>query len=145
MRSFAVKSFLAGIILIAAAQMAAAQTSCTCKPSPPGGKTECGQGEIAVCGVDDGVCVGRCITVEKGESHPLNVAAQLFTQIFQEKIWETDLQEHPEEAIKVIDTILENDGETQSELKFNKLKATICIGVTGIVREKLVRAKEKLK
>ncbi|MBC8029570.1 MAG: hypothetical protein H7Z16_05610 [Pyrinomonadaceae bacterium] len=54
---------------------------CKCRPSPPGGVTECQSGQTAVCGANNGTCKGSCISVS-AQLQPLQYTAELFSKVF---------------------------------------------------------------
>lgn len=72
---------------------------CTCRPSPPGGVTECQSGQNAICTGSGGVCKGSCVSFSN-DLRPLAYSAELLSTLFAEKVRAQDLEKDPKGSKK---------------------------------------------
>ena len=122
-----VHSILLSFAIIAFSSFSAyGQASCSCKPVPPGGTTKCERGDVAVCGVSNGVCEGYCIVFNKIDAPPdtfaMRATAQIFSRIFNTQIRSNDLKNNAEDAKRVINQILGSNGENRIDIKFKGIE-----------------------
>lgn len=113
---------------------------CKCRPIPPGGETSCSSGQIAVCNSSKGVCQGACISVN-AQLQPLPYSAQLFTELFKEKVSIEDLQKDQKAARSLINKVLESnlkDKDITIKLKGKKFFGSV--GLSKVAIDKLKAA-----
>ena len=79
---------------------------CKCRPSPPGGVTECQSGQTAVCGASSGTCTGSCISLS-AQLQPLQYTAALFSKFINEEVTVDDLMKDQKAARDSIKRTLE--------------------------------------
>ena len=118
---------------------------CTCRPSPPGGVTECQSGQNAVCTVSGGVCKGSCISLST-DLQPLQYSAELLSLLFEEKVRVQDLEKDPETSKKLLAEImnLSKKGKTGTLIFNGRKYPDICIGLTKAAIDKLKLASKAL-
>jgi hypothetical protein len=121
------------------------QTSCTCKPSPPGGTTKCPAGEVAICGADkEGVCEGKCHRVSSGLA-PVPYLAALLSDIFIASLADSDLfADRPAAKQCIRDIELADKTHDSVIIKFKSFSRTVSIGLPDLALSKLQSAYEEL-
>lgn len=119
------------------------RVKCTCRPSPPGGVTECQSGN-AICTVRDGVCNGSCVSFST-ELRPLAYSAELLSTLFAEKVQVEDLEKDPKGSKKILDEIVKLGEKGESgNLTFKGTKRYFCVGLSKVARDKLKSASKSL-
>lgn len=113
---------------------------CTCRPSPPGGVTECQTGQIAVCGGREGVCKGSCLSVN-AQLQPLQYSAELLNVVTGEKVTADELKKESKDSKKALGQILKlSEKDRTGKVVFRKKEHVIGIGLPDVARNKLKAA-----
>jgi hypothetical protein len=161
MRSCARNCLLLFSLLFFSESLAFAECKCSCKPSPPGGTTECAPGQIAVCSASgDGTCHGSCINIPvrspidlgKGigtEEEPKSVdmifAATLLSRIFGEKISVSQILENREAFEVIFDRLLESPRSDKAvTVVYNHQVFTVSVALTAVAEDELKSARAQL-
>jgi hypothetical protein len=120
------------------------KVNCTCRPSPPGGVTECQSGQNAICTASGGVCKGSCISFSN-ELRPLQYSAELVSAALNKSVSESDLQRDPKGSKNLLDKLLEisKKGET-GKVKHGGKEYLVCLGLNEVAKNKLKSASKGL-
>ena len=149
MKSFVISLLLGACVFLLSPVTSVGQTVCKCRPSPPGGTTSCGAGQMAIClGNSSGECEGSCVSVENANLQPLDVAAAVLSKVLGTTVSKDQLMidKDKDKFESVIQSILESDsGGKTLTFSFGGEERQICIGLPGNVRSKLKQASKMLE
>ena len=128
---------------------------CTCRPSPPGGVTQCQPGQIASCKGKGGVCMGSCFS-PSAQLQPMQYSAELLSYITGKQVKVADLQKDPKAANEALRKLVEySERDKSGDFKWGGIKYFIGIGLSDIAKSKIkaalgelamiLKAQEKMK
>jgi hypothetical protein len=113
---------------------------CKCRPSPPGGVTECESGQIAVCNSSGGVCKGSCISAN-AQLQPLQYSAALLTQVLDRDVSIEDLRKDPKASKRNFEALLKSSRDDKPvKLKYKGKEYIVSVGLTEVAINKLKAA-----
>lgn len=121
------------------------ETSCTCRPSPPGSTHHCEGEQIAVCGDGGtGVCEGRCVPIDPTLS-AVEYTAALLSAVVRRPVTVDDLERLPDEFTAITYKLLQSSDRDET-VSFNLAgrRYSACVGLTEIAQEKLGQAVDAL-
>ncbi len=146
MRSSVRNWLLMCLVLACFEGFAAAQCQCTCRPSPPGGTTQCSHGQIAVCGGSgDGTCRGSCISPltsgAAGKTWSADSGAiDMLRQILHVHITRRDVEGNRTAFDKALDKLIESSKSTEPvRIEFNQ---GVFVGNVGLSEDAEKQLKE---
>lgn len=145
MKFHARSCFLSFSILLLFGSLASAQCHCKCRPSPPGGTTQCESGDIAICSSgDDGTCHGSCIHVPR-QTKALDLTATVFTKLFNQEISTSQILENRQAAETVIDRLIESSTLDKTvTVTYGSRRFTLSVGLSESAMTLLKSAKAQL-
>jgi hypothetical protein len=116
------------------------EVRCTCRPSPPGGVTQCQPGQTAVCRGKGGVCQGSCVSLS-AQLEPMRYSAELLKATTGEEVTEAALKKNPKEAKKLLERVIElSDRGKSGDIKVMGRKHYVGIGLSEVAKGKLKAA-----
>ena len=147
-----VRKFPSLLLLLALVNTCAlAQCKCTCRPSPPGGTTQCESGAIAICGdAGDGTCHGRCIVPPGPDRSPfdyeLSFSAFLLGNIFHRNISTMELTDNPATFEQILTQLIKSSATDEpTKLAYKDRQVTVSIGMSDDAKNLLKSAQKQLK
>ena len=75
--------------------LARAENSCDC-PTPPGGRIQCEDQQVAICRVREGKVYGQCKTPPKGSSEGVPLRVWILSELLETQIQPQDLERRQE-------------------------------------------------
>src|ERR1700722_19775427 len=126
-----VRSFICiYLVLIPCQAVATGQCKCTCRPSPPGGTTECTSEQIAICSDGgNGTCHGSCFDLP-GTGGAADLAAAIFGKAFSRNISPADVRQSPTTFTAYLDRALESArSETTASFDYDDRTYRISFGM----------------
>lgn len=117
---------------------------CTCRPSPPGGVTECESGQIAVCNSEGGVCKGSCFSVS-AQLEPLPYSAALLTKVLAQEVSVEDLKKDSKSSKRNLEQLIKGSQKDEPvKLKYQGVEHLVSVGLTEVAINKLKAASSVL-
>jgi hypothetical protein len=144
MSLFVSSLLLSCLLLLPPLVLDSGKVRCTCRPSPPGGVTECQSGQNAICTGSGGVCKGSCVSFSN-DLRPLAYSAELLSTLFAEKVRAEDLEKDPKGSKKILDEVVKlSDNGKSGNVTFKGRTRDFCVALSKAAKDKLKSASKAL-
>lgn len=131
-------------VAVLPATPAGGQVTCKCRPSPPGGVTQCQPGQSAVCNPQNGVCRGSCIDVD-AQLKPLPYSAALLSKVLGVEVSVADLEKDPKGSKKLLEELFKiSRRDRDGKLKYKGVEYILSVGLSEKAKSKLKAATSAL-
>lgn len=146
MKSSAGSLLLSLGLTLAACGASLARSKCTCRPSPPGGVTECSAGQIAVCGDDGrGVCKGSCIDPPAADLQPMPYTAAVLRGVLRRDVTEERLRKEAKVFRPIVEKLIKSSrGDKTVTFEFEGARYRLGVGLSDAAENKLRAASAAL-
>jgi hypothetical protein len=143
-----VRSVLTIFLLAGFKSIVPAQSKCTCRPSPPGGTTQCKSEEIAICGDGgDGTCHGQCIEPPEPSRgrYDLDFSAFLVGKILQKDISTRELERNSDTFNQILAKLINSSGSDKTvKVQYKGQQENISVGLSDDAKKLLESAQTQL-